>query len=150
MAGAMWDQLQFSLPFTRAAGLLQHPSVILGRRVCLDSQFEPWWCSAEIFLCFFAAVLWALSCKQQVLCCSAFYTFYDGHWVKLLITKPLSGHLGRKLGCLRPSVFLRKWEGLFCYPQKEKMKIKTQQLVEKVRRSPNDNGSFEVQGKLKK
>ncbi|XP_010172046.2 28S ribosomal protein S15, mitochondrial [Antrostomus carolinensis] len=29
--------------------------------------------------------------------------------------------------------------------QKEKMKIKTQQLVEKVRRSPNDNGSFEVQ-----
>lgn len=29
------------------------------------------------------------------------------------------------------------------------MKIKTQQLVEKVRRSPNDNGSFEVQGKLK-
>ncbi|NXS13938.1 RT15 protein, partial [Neodrepanis coruscans] len=30
--------------------------------------------------------------------------------------------------------------------QKEKMKIKTQQLVEKVRRSPNDNGSFEVQG----
>ncbi|NWV03413.1 RT15 protein, partial [Ptilonorhynchus violaceus] len=34
--------------------------------------------------------------------------------------------------------------------QKEKMKVKTQQLVEKVRRSPNDNGSFEVQGKLKK
>ncbi|NXP29172.1 RT15 protein, partial [Scytalopus superciliaris] len=33
--------------------------------------------------------------------------------------------------------------------QREKMKIKTQQLVEKVRRSPNDNGSFEVQGKLK-
>ncbi|NXO07813.1 RT15 protein, partial [Oriolus oriolus] len=30
--------------------------------------------------------------------------------------------------------------------QKEKMKVKTQQLVEKVRRSPNDNGSFEVQG----
>lgn len=30
------------------------------------------------------------------------------------------------------------------------MKVKTQQLVEKVRRSPNDNGSFEVQGKLKK
>uniref|UniRef100_A0A8C8AZ91 Small ribosomal subunit protein uS15m n=1 Tax=Otus sunia TaxID=257818 RepID=A0A8C8AZ91_9STRI len=29
--------------------------------------------------------------------------------------------------------------------QKEKMKIKTQQLVEKVRRSPNDNGSSEVQ-----
>ncbi|NXK45078.1 RT15 protein, partial [Chauna torquata] len=29
--------------------------------------------------------------------------------------------------------------------QKEKMKIKIQQLVEKVRRSPNDNGSFEVQ-----
>ncbi|NXI59692.1 RT15 protein, partial [Chloroceryle aenea] len=29
--------------------------------------------------------------------------------------------------------------------QKEKMKIKTQQLVEKVRRSPSDNGSFEVQ-----
>ncbi|XP_075578142.1 small ribosomal subunit protein uS15m [Pelecanus crispus] len=29
--------------------------------------------------------------------------------------------------------------------QKEKVKIKTQQLVEKVRRSPNDNGSFEVQ-----
>ncbi|XP_032058104.1 28S ribosomal protein S15, mitochondrial [Aythya fuligula] len=29
--------------------------------------------------------------------------------------------------------------------QKEKMKIKTQQLVEKVRRSPDDNGSFEVQ-----
>ncbi|NWW48196.1 RT15 protein, partial [Pedionomus torquatus] len=29
--------------------------------------------------------------------------------------------------------------------QKEKMKIKTQQLVEKVRRSPHDNGSFEVQ-----
>ncbi|NXW41154.1 RT15 protein, partial [Nyctiprogne leucopyga] len=29
--------------------------------------------------------------------------------------------------------------------QREKMKIKTQQLVEKVRRSPNDNGSFEVQ-----
>ncbi|XP_009981920.1 PREDICTED: 28S ribosomal protein S15, mitochondrial, partial [Tauraco erythrolophus] len=29
--------------------------------------------------------------------------------------------------------------------QKEKMKVKTQQLVEKVRRSPNDNGSFEVQ-----
>lgn len=29
------------------------------------------------------------------------------------------------------------------------MKIKTQQLVEKVRRSPSDNGSFEVQGKLK-
>ncbi|NXM06002.1 RT15 protein, partial [Tyrannus savana] len=27
--------------------------------------------------------------------------------------------------------------------QKEKMKIKTQQLVEKVRRSPSDNGSFE-------
>ncbi|NWX53861.1 RT15 protein, partial [Promerops cafer] len=34
--------------------------------------------------------------------------------------------------------------------QKEKMKVKTQQLVEKVRRSPKDNGSFEVQGKLKK
>ncbi|NWR85900.1 RT15 protein, partial [Furnarius figulus] len=33
--------------------------------------------------------------------------------------------------------------------QKEKMKIKIQQLVEKVRRSPRDNGSFEVQGKLK-
>ncbi|XP_064491590.1 small ribosomal subunit protein uS15m isoform X1 [Pseudopipra pipra] len=29
--------------------------------------------------------------------------------------------------------------------QKEKMRIKTQQLVEKVRRSPSDNGSFEVQ-----
>ncbi|XP_032854645.1 28S ribosomal protein S15, mitochondrial isoform X2 [Tyto alba] len=29
--------------------------------------------------------------------------------------------------------------------QKEKMKIKIQQLVEKVRRSPDDNGSFEVQ-----
>ncbi|NXU58990.1 RT15 protein, partial [Turnix velox] len=29
--------------------------------------------------------------------------------------------------------------------QKEKMKIKTEQLVEKVRRSPHDNGSFEVQ-----
>ncbi|XP_051494095.1 28S ribosomal protein S15, mitochondrial isoform X2 [Apus apus] len=29
--------------------------------------------------------------------------------------------------------------------QREKMKVKTQQLVEKVRRSPNDNGSFEVQ-----
>ncbi|XP_058712221.1 small ribosomal subunit protein uS15m isoform X1 [Poecile atricapillus] len=29
--------------------------------------------------------------------------------------------------------------------QKEKMKVKIQQLVEKVRRSPNDNGSFEVQ-----
>ncbi|XP_017591608.1 PREDICTED: 28S ribosomal protein S15, mitochondrial [Corvus brachyrhynchos] len=29
--------------------------------------------------------------------------------------------------------------------QKEKMKVKTQQLVEKVRRSPNDSGSFEVQ-----
>ncbi|XP_010210353.1 PREDICTED: 28S ribosomal protein S15, mitochondrial [Tinamus guttatus] len=29
--------------------------------------------------------------------------------------------------------------------QKEKVKIKTQQLVEKVRRSPNDDGSFEVQ-----
>uniref|UniRef100_A0A8V5GDP3 Small ribosomal subunit protein uS15m n=1 Tax=Melopsittacus undulatus TaxID=13146 RepID=A0A8V5GDP3_MELUD len=29
--------------------------------------------------------------------------------------------------------------------QKEKMKVKTQQLVEKVRRSPNDDGSFEVQ-----
>ncbi|NXX96902.1 RT15 protein, partial [Centropus bengalensis] len=29
--------------------------------------------------------------------------------------------------------------------QKEKVKVKTQQLVEKVRRSPNDNGSFEVQ-----
>ncbi|XP_074706901.1 small ribosomal subunit protein uS15m [Strix aluco] len=29
--------------------------------------------------------------------------------------------------------------------QKEKMKIKIQQLVEKVRRSPNDNGSSEVQ-----
>ncbi|XP_053942608.1 28S ribosomal protein S15, mitochondrial [Cuculus canorus] len=29
--------------------------------------------------------------------------------------------------------------------QKEKVKIKTQQLVEKVRRSPNDNGSIEVQ-----
>ncbi|NXU14487.1 RT15 protein, partial [Pardalotus punctatus] len=28
--------------------------------------------------------------------------------------------------------------------QKEKMKVKTQQLVEKVRRSPNDNGSFEL------
>ncbi|NXB36306.1 RT15 protein, partial [Eulacestoma nigropectus] len=34
--------------------------------------------------------------------------------------------------------------------QKEKMKVKTQQLVEKVRRSPSDSGSFEVQGKLKK
>ncbi|NWV88448.1 RT15 protein, partial [Machaerirhynchus nigripectus] len=34
--------------------------------------------------------------------------------------------------------------------QKEKMKVKTQQLVEKVRRSPNDTGSFEVQGKFKK
>ncbi|NXP42097.1 RT15 protein, partial [Leiothrix lutea] len=34
--------------------------------------------------------------------------------------------------------------------QKEKLKVKKQQLVEKVRRSPNDNGSFEVQGKLKK
>ncbi|NXF73764.1 RT15 protein, partial [Sclerurus mexicanus] len=33
--------------------------------------------------------------------------------------------------------------------QKEKMKIKIQQLVEKVRRSPSDNGSSEVQGKLK-
>ncbi|NXS32000.1 RT15 protein, partial [Pomatostomus ruficeps] len=32
--------------------------------------------------------------------------------------------------------------------QKEKMKVKIQQLVEKVRRSPNDNGSFEVQGNL--
>ncbi|OPJ71787.1 28S ribosomal protein S15, mitochondrial [Patagioenas fasciata monilis] len=29
--------------------------------------------------------------------------------------------------------------------QKEKVKIKIQQLVEKVRRSPSDNGSFEVQ-----
>ncbi|NXC68089.1 RT15 protein, partial [Anhinga anhinga] len=29
--------------------------------------------------------------------------------------------------------------------QKEKVKVKTQQLVEKVRRSPSDNGSFEVQ-----
>ncbi|NWU91622.1 RT15 protein, partial [Upupa epops] len=29
--------------------------------------------------------------------------------------------------------------------QKEKMKIKIDQLVEKVRRSPDDNGSFEVQ-----
>ncbi|XP_071432795.1 small ribosomal subunit protein uS15m [Pithys albifrons albifrons] len=29
--------------------------------------------------------------------------------------------------------------------QKEKMKVKIQQLVEKVRRSPSDNGSFEVQ-----
>ncbi|XP_010186256.1 PREDICTED: 28S ribosomal protein S15, mitochondrial, partial [Mesitornis unicolor] len=29
--------------------------------------------------------------------------------------------------------------------QREKVKIKTQQLVEKVRRSPSDNGSFEVQ-----
>ncbi|NXP69926.1 RT15 protein, partial [Ramphastos sulfuratus] len=29
--------------------------------------------------------------------------------------------------------------------QKEKVKIKTQQLVEKVRRSPSDNGSHEVQ-----
>ncbi|NXW76237.1 RT15 protein, partial [Hirundo rustica] len=28
--------------------------------------------------------------------------------------------------------------------QKEKMKVKKQQLVEKVRRSPNDNGSFEL------
>ncbi|NXC58415.1 RT15 protein, partial [Aleadryas rufinucha] len=28
--------------------------------------------------------------------------------------------------------------------QKEKMKVKTQQLVEKVRRSPKDNGSFEL------
>ncbi|NWX31166.1 RT15 protein, partial [Notiomystis cincta] len=28
--------------------------------------------------------------------------------------------------------------------QKEKMKVKTQQLVEKVRRSPSDNGSFEL------
>lgn len=28
------------------------------------------------------------------------------------------------------------------------MKIKIQQLVEKVRRSPSDNGSFEVQSKL--
>ncbi|NXD54573.1 RT15 protein, partial [Corvus moneduloides] len=34
--------------------------------------------------------------------------------------------------------------------QKEKMKVKTQQLVEKVRRSPNDSGSFEVQGKFEK
>ncbi|NXQ20111.1 RT15 protein, partial [Peucedramus taeniatus] len=34
--------------------------------------------------------------------------------------------------------------------QKEKLKVKTQQLVEKVRRSPSDNGSFEVQGKLKR
>ncbi|NXI86060.1 RT15 protein, partial [Rhipidura dahli] len=33
--------------------------------------------------------------------------------------------------------------------QREKMKVKTQQLVEKVRRSPNDNGSFEVQGKIR-
>lgn len=41
------------------------------------------------------------------------------------------------------------WQTLFCYPQKEKMKIKIQQLVEKVRRSPSDNGSFEVQGKWK-
>ncbi|XP_009070604.1 PREDICTED: 28S ribosomal protein S15, mitochondrial, partial [Acanthisitta chloris] len=29
--------------------------------------------------------------------------------------------------------------------QREKVKVKTQQLVEKVRRSPNDSGSFEVQ-----
>ncbi|XP_066060490.1 small ribosomal subunit protein uS15m [Chamaea fasciata] len=29
--------------------------------------------------------------------------------------------------------------------QREKLKVKKQQLVEKVRRSPNDNGSFEVQ-----
>ncbi|NXQ71687.1 RT15 protein, partial [Quiscalus mexicanus] len=29
--------------------------------------------------------------------------------------------------------------------QREKLKVKTQQLVEKVRRSPHDNGSFEVQ-----
>ncbi|NXL94147.1 RT15 protein, partial [Alectura lathami] len=29
--------------------------------------------------------------------------------------------------------------------QKEKLKVKIQQLVEKVRRSPSDNGSFEVQ-----
>lgn len=29
--------------------------------------------------------------------------------------------------------------------QRDKMKIKIQQLVEKVRRSPSDNGSFEVQ-----
>ncbi|KAF2979049.1 hypothetical protein EK904_001726 [Melospiza melodia maxima] len=34
--------------------------------------------------------------------------------------------------------------------QREKLKVKTQQLVEKVRRSPHDNGSFEVQGKLKR
>ncbi|XP_067389813.1 small ribosomal subunit protein uS15m [Emydura macquarii macquarii] len=29
--------------------------------------------------------------------------------------------------------------------QREKVKIKTQQLIEKVKRAPNDNGSFEVQ-----
>ncbi|NXO44471.1 RT15 protein, partial [Locustella ochotensis] len=33
--------------------------------------------------------------------------------------------------------------------QKEKMKVKMQQLAEKVRRSPKDNGSFEVQGKIR-
>lgn len=45
---------------------------------------------------------------------------------------------------------LGQWQPLFCAPQREKLKVKTQQLVEKVRRSPHDNGSFEVQGKLKK
>lgn len=36
-----------------------------------------------------------------------------------------------------------------CLPsaQREKVKIKMEQLAEKVRRAPNDNGSYEVQGK---
>ncbi|NWI82792.1 RT15 protein, partial [Dryoscopus gambensis] len=45
---------------------------------------------------------------------------------------------------------VRRMLSLEMASQKEKMKVKTQQLVEKVRRSPNDNGSFEVQGKFKK
>lgn len=43
---------------------------------------------------------------------------------------------------------LSESDTFFCYSQRDKMKIKIQQLVEKVRRSPSDNGSFEVQSKL--
>lgn len=78
--------------------------------------------------------------------CSTTYTFCDGHQVKL---QSLYLGIWEEMWSVSDLQCSSESHKFFCCPQKEKMKIKTQQLVEKVRRSPDDNGSFEVQSKLK-
>lgn len=78
--------------------------------------------------------------------CSTTYTFCDGHQVKL---QSLCLGIWEEMWSVSDLQCSSESDKFFCCPQKEKMKIKTQQLVEKVRRSPDDNGSFEVQSKLK-